>query len=65
MKIAFRIECPHCKWGVEWRNDYVNQGWISLTCSHCTEEFFTKIHIPVVSVEIQKEKPEAPVAFSS
>lgn len=58
MKIAFRIECPHCKWGVQWSNDYVNQGWLRLTCSHCAEFFYTKISIPTVEVQTAKELPE-------
>lgn len=62
MKIAFRIECPHCHWGMEWKDNYVNQGWISLTCNHCKEESFTKIDIPIVNVKTQSEPPEEPIA---
>jgi len=61
MKIAFRLECPHCKWGHEWRDQYVNQGWIKLECGHCEKEFFAKIHIPVVQVETSATTPDAPV----
>lgn len=61
MKVAFRIECPHCKWGFEWSDHYVNQGWISLNCEHCSKGFYTKITIPMVQVETQIEDPVAPV----
>ena len=37
MKIAFRIECPFCKWGFPWSDNYVNVGWIEVTCNHCGE----------------------------
>lgn len=62
MKIAFRIECPHCTWGYEWRNDFVNQGWLALTCKHCEQEFFAKVSIPTVSVETKSNQPEAPIS---
>lgn len=58
MKIAFRIECPHCRWGIEWKDNYVNQGWVALTCHHCKKESFTKIYIPIVNVETQIEPPD-------
>lgn len=55
MKLPFRIECPHCNWGHEWRNDYVNQGWLKMRCSHCEETFVTKIIVNLVDVEVKKE----------
>lgn len=58
MKIAFRLECPHCNWGHEWSNNYVNMGWLELYCSHCGKHFFTKISIPAVNVETQTTLPE-------
>lgn len=62
MKIAFRLECPACHWGHEWRDDYVNQGWLELVCSHCEKSFFVKITIPSIAVEVCLDRPEAPVA---
>lgn len=58
MKIAFRIECPHCKWGYEWRDSYVNQGWLEAECAHCGENFFFKISIPTVDVQTSPGLPE-------
>jgi hypothetical protein len=58
MKLAFRIECPHCKWGVEFRDSYVNQGWLELECYHCDNAFFTKVSVPEVKIEIEKEMAE-------
>ena len=61
MKIAFRIECPHCRWGFPWNDTYVNQGWLKVACNHCESEFWTKITLNEVKVEIKKEPPEEPV----
>jgi hypothetical protein len=58
VKLTFRIECPHCNWGVEFRDSYVNQGWLRLHCNHCDKEFFNKITVTGVKVETQKELPE-------
>lgn len=58
MKIAFRIECPHCKWGFTWRDKYVNVGWLQQRCSRCENNFYTKITIPSVTIESLKELPE-------
>jgi hypothetical protein len=55
MKIAFRIECPHCHWGSPWSDNDVNQGWVLLRCQHCDKEFYNKITIPEVKIEIAKE----------
>lgn len=61
MKVNFRIECPNCKWGFPWSDRYVNQGWLQLHCSHCDKDFYSKIAIPIVQVEIQLESPFPPV----
>ena len=58
MKITFRLECPHCKWGHEWRNDFVNMGWLELFCNHCDKSFFAKISIPEVKVETSPNIPD-------
>ena len=57
MKIALRLECPHCKWGVPWHDSFVNMGWIEMSCAHCDETFFTKITITGFNVETSKELP--------
>lgn len=57
MKINFRLECPHCEWGVQWRDAYVNQGWVKLKCTHCDEDFYTKISIPTVDIKTSKIQP--------
>lgn len=64
MKIAFRIECPHCRWGHEWHDDYVNQGWLQMRCGHCGETFVARIDIPTVNIEINKELPEGACCFT-
>jgi hypothetical protein len=62
MKIAFRIECAHCKWGFPWSDNYVNMGWMTLECPHCDRKFYTKISIPVVDIQTQKEEPNCPIS---
>lgn len=62
MEIAFRIECPHCRWGYPWSNALVNQGWTCLRCHHCGRMFHVKISVPVVSVEVQAAEPNAPIS---
>ena len=57
MKIAFRLECPFCKWGHEWRDEYVNMGWVSLICFHCGKKFYSKISIPSIDVSIEQFLP--------
>ena len=57
MKINFRIECPYCGAGHKWRDGYINQGWVELTCHKCENHFHTKITIPIVKVETEKECP--------
>jgi hypothetical protein len=57
MKITFRLECPFCNWGTPWSDGYVNMGWIKLICGHCSEEFYVKIAINDINVEISKELP--------
>ena len=61
MKLAFRIECPHCKWGYPWSDTLVNMGWVYLVCQHCNEKFYTKISIPSVNVECEKDMPNLPI----
>jgi hypothetical protein len=56
--IAFRIECPHCKWGVPWKDKYVNMGWREIVCNHCHNIFYTKITIDNIRVETQPTRPE-------
>lgn len=58
MKLAFRIECPHCGWGFPWSDAYVNQGWLMKPCAHCYELFCFKISIPTINIEISKEPVE-------
>ena len=64
MKILFRIECPLCKWGHEWRDDYVNMGWLKLRCAHCGEEFYVKVTIPSVDISISKKLPKDVPCFT-
>ena len=65
MKISFRIECPSCHWGHEWRDEYINMGWIALKCSHCDSRFFTKISIPTVDVSLVGFLPEGVPCFTT
>ena len=52
---------PYLSLGQEWRDSYVNQGWLALACHHCGKKFYTKISIPTIDVQVQLEDPEAPV----
>lgn len=61
MTVAFRIECPHCKWGVPWSDRYVNQGWLRLSCGHCDRPLFAKVSVPTVDVQVRADEPEQPV----
>ena len=56
--LNFRLECPKCKWGHEFRDSYVNQGWIKLHCTHCENEFWTKIAVTGIKIEIEQDLPE-------
>jgi transcription elongation factor Elf1 len=58
MNLLFRIECPHCHWGHTWSDTYINQGWLTLSCTHCGENFHTKVTVTGVNVEIAKDLPE-------
>lgn len=54
-KLLFRIECPHCGWGYKWNDDYINAGWIKLTCKHCGKTFHTKITVTGININIKKD----------
>jgi len=60
MQLAFRLECPHCRWGHPWRDRYVNQGWVLLRCEHCNRGFYARIRVTGVEVETSRERPELP-----
>lgn len=58
MKMIFRLECPHCKWGQEMRDSYINQGWLEGKCLHCSKAFFFKATVTGVSLESVAELPQ-------
>ena len=58
MQINFRVECPHCHWGVKYRDSYVNKGFLKIKCDHCKKVLFFKITVMGVLVEVSKELPE-------
>ena len=58
MKLVFRIECPYCHWGIEFKNSYINQGWVRVKCDHCGEQSYTKIAVTGIKIETEKELPE-------
>jgi acyl carrier protein len=58
MQINFRIECPHCHWGVGYKDSYVNKGFLKIKCDHCKKVLFFKITVMGVLVEVSKELPE-------
>ena len=58
MMLTFRIECPKCGWGHEFRDSYINRGWLELCCSHCENEFFAKVTVSGVNVDVQQKLPE-------
>lgn len=62
MKISFRLECPNCKWGYVWSDNYVNQGWLVLKCHHCDNNFYLKISIPTVNIETSIKEVSYPIS---
>ena len=58
MQLAFRIECPHCHWGYEWKNENVNMGFLKANCKHCGKSFVFKLTITGVKVEFEPELPK-------
>jgi len=58
MKTTFRIECPHCGWGAKWRDRDINMGWVRRYCIHCKKEFFIRIAIQQVRIDVEETKPE-------
>lgn len=54
MKISFRIDCPHCRWGYPWNNNDVNMGWIYAHCKHCDKKFWFRITINDIKIETKK-----------
>jgi hypothetical protein len=58
MQATFRIECPKCLWGHEFKDSYINMGFLKGKCQHCGNEFFFKITVAGVNVEVSQELPE-------
>jgi hypothetical protein len=58
MKINFRVECPHCKWGRSIQAGHINQGYLKGRCVHCDEIFYFKITVKGIEVDFCKELPE-------
>jgi len=58
MKINFRVECPHCKWGKSVHAAHINQGYLKGRCQHCDEIFYFKITVKGIEVEYHKKLPE-------
>jgi hypothetical protein len=55
MKITFRIDCPH-------KN--VNMGFLKATCRHCEKQFFFKITVTGINIEIKKKlDPDIPCSM--
>ena len=54
MQINFRIECPHCHWGVGYKDSYINKGFLKIKCDHCKKVLFFKITVMGVQVEKMK-----------
>ena len=56
--MTFRIECPKCHWGYEFKDSFINKGFLKGKCQHCENEFFFKITVTGVNVEVTQELPE-------
>ena len=60
MQMTFRIECPNCNWGHEFKNSYINQGYLKTRCQHCKELFFFKIIVGNVHIDVTHLPPDVP-----
>ena len=58
MKMTFRLECPQCHWGHEFSNDYINMGYLKGKCAHCENEFYFKVTVMGVNIEISQNLPD-------
>jgi hypothetical protein len=55
--MTFRIECPKCHWGHEFRDSYINKGFLKGACDHCENVFFFKVSVTGVDVQVCQELP--------
>ena len=58
MNLAFRMDCPKCKWGYAPLNSHINQGFLKGKCTHCENKFFFKITVTGINMEVEQELPE-------
>jgi hypothetical protein len=58
MQMTFRLECPKCHWGHEFRDSYINKGFLKGVCQHCGNTFFFKVTVMGVDVQVCQEPPK-------
>ena len=63
--MTFRIECPRCHWGHEFRDSYINKGFLKGVCQHCGNIFFFKITVMGVDVQICQELPKEDTPYET
>jgi hypothetical protein len=56
--MTFRIECPQCHWGHEFKDSYINDGFLKGKCAHCGNEFFFKITVSGIQIDVSQTFPE-------
>lgn len=61
MQVTFRIECPKCHWGHEFKDSYINMGYLKGKCQHCGNEFFWKIDVTGINVDVVQKLCEGDV----
>jgi len=57
MQTTFRIECPKCHWGHEFKDSYINMGFLKGKCSHCGNDFFFKVAVSGIQVDVLQDLP--------
>lgn len=58
MQMTFRIECPKCHWGHEFKDQYINMGFLKGRCDHCKNDFFFKVAVSGVQVDVLQDLSE-------
>jgi hypothetical protein len=57
-KFEIRIECPKCCWGYAYRHEEVNKGYRKAKCIHCGNEFWYKITINKIDIDVCQDRPD-------
>lgn len=58
VKIAFRVDCPKCRWGFPMRQADINVGYLVAKCEHCENIFYYRIIVSGIEIIIHQDLPE-------